>query len=54
VIIAVTASGRGVLNNRRNARVEQLADALSADFSADERRQLLAAAPLLERLARSI
>src|SRR6476619_7907377 len=51
VIMSITTAGRRVLNNRRNARVEQLARALSADFSAAEREQLLAAAPLLERLA---
>jgi len=54
VIMSITTAGRRVLNNRRNARVEQLARALSADFSAAEREQLLAAAPLLERLAHSI
>jgi DNA-binding MarR family transcriptional regulator len=54
VIISITASGRRVLNNRRNARVEQLAGALEADFTTAERQQLLAAAPLLERLAHRI
>jgi DNA-binding MarR family transcriptional regulator len=54
VIISITPSGRRVLNNRRNARVEQLASALAADFTAAERQQLLAAAPLLERLAHRI
>ena len=54
VIMSITAAGRGVLNNQRNARVEQMARALSADFTAAEREQLLAAAPLLERLAHSI
>ena len=33
VIISITAAGRRVLNNRRNARVEQMARALSADFT---------------------
>ena len=52
VIISITAAGRRGLNNRRS--VEQMARALSTDFSAAEREQLLAAAPLLERLAHSI
>ncbi len=54
VIMTITAAGRRVLNDRRHARVEQMARALSADFTAAEREQLLAAAPLLERLAHSI
>jgi DNA-binding MarR family transcriptional regulator len=53
-ILSLTAAGRRVLNNRRNARVEQMARALDTDFTAAEREQLLAAAPLLERLAHSI
>jgi DNA-binding MarR family transcriptional regulator len=54
VIISITAAGRRILNNRRNARVEQMAEALSADFTTAEREQLLAVAPLLERLAHNI
>ena len=54
VVLSVTQAGRAVLLDKRNARAEQLAQALSAGFTPAELRQLLAAAPLLERLAQSI
>jgi DNA-binding MarR family transcriptional regulator len=54
VILTVTDTGLGVLRDRRNARTEQLARALSSGFSPAELEQLMAAAPLLERLAQSI
>jgi DNA-binding MarR family transcriptional regulator len=54
VVLSVTAAGQQVLQNKRNARARQLATALAAGFTADEIRQLAAAAPLLERLAQSI
>lgn len=54
VIMSLTAAGMQTLRNRRNARTEQLARALSADFTPAELRQLMAAAPLIERLAQSI
>ena len=54
VMLSVTAAGRKVLRAKRGARVEQLAQALSTGFTATELRQLMAAAPLLERLAQSI
>ena len=47
-------SGRRVLRNKRDARTEQLARALSAGFTPAELSQLMAAAPLLERLAQCI
>jgi DNA-binding MarR family transcriptional regulator len=53
-VISLTDAGRRVLGDRRNARTEQLARALSAGFTRAELRQLMAAAPLLERLALSI
>jgi DNA-binding MarR family transcriptional regulator len=53
-VLAVTDQGREVLNNRRNARTEQLARALSSGFTKQELAQLEQAAPLLERLAQSI
>jgi DNA-binding MarR family transcriptional regulator len=53
-VLSVTDAGQRVLRDRRNARTEQLAKALSAGFSPAELRQLSAAAPLLERLAHSI
>jgi len=54
VVLSVTESGRQVVRDKRNARTERLAKALSAGFTPSELRQLEAAAPLLERLAQSI
>ena len=54
VVLSVTAAGLEVLRNKRGARTEQLAQALSTGFTAAELRQLMVAAPLLERLAQSI
>ena len=54
VVLSVTEAGRQVLRNKRDARTEQLAQALSAGFTRAELSQLMAAAPLLERLAQSI
>jgi len=53
-VLSLTEAGQQVLKNRRNARTEQLAHALSACFNPAELRLLKAAAPLLERLAQSI
>lgn len=53
-VLSVTAAGREVLRATRGPRVERLAQALSTGFTAVERRQLMAAAPLLERLAQTI
>jgi|SRR5580693_5346423 DNA-binding MarR family transcriptional regulator len=54
VVLSVTEAGQQVLLDKRNARTDQLAQALSAGFTADEIRQLAVAAPLLERLAQTI
>ena len=54
VVISLSEAGRQALRNRRNARTEQLAQALSGGFTRPELQQLMAAAPLLERLAQSI
>jgi DNA-binding MarR family transcriptional regulator len=53
VVLSVTGAGLELLRNKRGARTEQLAQALSAGFTAAELGQLAAAAPLLERLAQS-
>src|SRR5215467_11170756 len=50
VVISLSEAGRQALRNKRNARVEQLARALSSGFTHAELQQLMAAAPLLERL----
>ncbi|MFC1411566.1 MarR family winged helix-turn-helix transcriptional regulator [Streptacidiphilus sp. N1-12] len=54
IVISLTTSGRQALQKRRTARTEQLAQALSTGFTQEELGQLMAAAPLLERLAQSI
>jgi DNA-binding MarR family transcriptional regulator len=54
VVFSVTEAGRQVLRNKRDARTEQLAQALSAGFTRAELGQLMVAAPLLERLAQGI
>lgn len=54
VVVSLTESGLEVLRSRRNARTDLLAEALSSGFSKSELKRLLAAAPLIERLAQSI
>ena len=53
-VISATDAGLQALRGRRNARTEQLAKALSAGFTRSELKQLIAVAPLRERLAQSI
>jgi DNA-binding MarR family transcriptional regulator len=54
IVLSLTGPGRDVLQDKRNARIEQLAKALAAGFTPAELECLMTAAPLLERLARSI
>jgi DNA-binding MarR family transcriptional regulator len=53
-VMSLTEAGRQVLQDKRNARTQQLAQALAAGFTREELSLLMAAAPLLERLAQSI
>jgi DNA-binding MarR family transcriptional regulator len=53
-VMSLTDSGLEMLRSRRTARTEELAKALSAGFTQSERNQLMAVAPLIERLAQSI
>ena len=53
-VISLTSAGLQALRNRRNARTERLTQALSSGFTRSELKQLMAAAPLIERLAQSI
>ncbi len=53
-VISLTEAGLQALRNRRNARTEQLARALSVGFTRAELEQLMVAAPLIERLAQSL
>jgi DNA-binding MarR family transcriptional regulator len=53
-VMSVTEAGLSALSDKRNARIAQLARALEAGFTPAELGQLMAAAPLIERLAESI
>ncbi len=53
-VLSVTEAGLQALRAKRDARTEQLAQALSTGFTRAELEQLLAAAPLLERLAQNL
>ena len=53
-VMSLTEAGQRVLRNKRNARTEQLAKALSARFTRSELTTLMTAAPLIERLGQSI
>jgi DNA-binding MarR family transcriptional regulator len=53
-VMSVTQAGLSALSDKRNARIGQLAHALTAGFTPEELGQLMAAAPLIERLAESI
>lgn len=54
VILSLTDAGRTAVRQRRSEREEQLARALSAEFSVAELAQLAAATRLLERLAQRV
>ena len=53
VVLTITERGVEAMAERRQARVDQLAQAMD-EFSADELAQLQAAAPLIERLAQRL
>jgi DNA-binding MarR family transcriptional regulator len=53
-VLSITKAGIRALGDKHNARAEQLAKALSTGFSPHELRQLMVAAPLIERLAQSL
>jgi DNA-binding MarR family transcriptional regulator len=53
-VMSITDPGLDLLRSRRNAKVQQLARALSAEFTPAELEQLAAAAPLLERLGQGL
>jgi len=54
VVMSLTEAGRRFVRNKRTARTEQLAKALSDRFTPAEIEVLGAAAPLIERLGRSL
>jgi DNA-binding MarR family transcriptional regulator len=54
IVLSATRAGLKALRRRRNARTGQLAQALASGFTRQELEELMAAAPLLERLAQNI
>jgi DNA-binding MarR family transcriptional regulator len=54
VVLSITDAGAATLRDLRTARTEQLARALSEGFTGLELTQLMAAAPLIERLAHNL
>ncbi len=54
VVLSVTAAGQKLVRDKRNVRVQQLAQALADGFTPAELRRLHAAAPLLQRLGQAI
>jgi DNA-binding MarR family transcriptional regulator len=54
IVLSITETGRRVVHDKRGARTEQLAAALRDGFTDAELGQLMAVAPLLERLAEKL
>jgi DNA-binding MarR family transcriptional regulator len=54
IVMSLTEAGQQELRERRDERVRYLAQALASGFTRSELNQLMAVAPLLERLAQSI
>lgn len=54
VMLSVSEAGRQVVNDRRSARTERIAQVLRGGFTDAELGQLQAVAPLLERLAEKL
>ncbi len=50
-VISLTGAGRRMLTDRRSESVRRLTATLDREFTARERRELLAVLPLLDRLA---
>lgn len=54
VVLSITEAGRQVVHDKRGARTALIAAALRAGFTEAELGQLLAAAPLIQRLAEKL
>jgi DNA-binding MarR family transcriptional regulator len=54
IVLSITEAGRRMVNDKRGARTEQIATALSGGFTDAELALLLSAAPLIERLAEKL
>jgi DNA-binding MarR family transcriptional regulator len=53
-VMSITGAGLVALSDKRNARIAQLSRVLAAEFTPAELGQLMAAVPLIERLAENI
>lgn len=53
-IVSLTKEGRRAMLDRRSARTQQLASVLASAFTEAERKRLMAAVPLIERLAQHL
>jgi DNA-binding MarR family transcriptional regulator len=53
-VMSLTEAGQRAVRNKRTARTEQLAKALTDGFTPAELHTLMAAAPLIERLGESL
>ena len=53
-VLSITNAGMRALEDKHHGRAEHLARVLSTEFSPAELRQLIVAAPLIERLAQSL
>ncbi|MFI9380676.1 MarR family winged helix-turn-helix transcriptional regulator [Kutzneria sp. NPDC052558] len=54
LLTSITDAGRNMLSQRRSASAERLGRAMAEEFTAAERRKLLAVLPLLDRLAQRL
>jgi DNA-binding MarR family transcriptional regulator len=54
VVLSLTRDGLRLLGSTRSSRSQQLTLALATEFTPTELKRLMAATPLIERLARSI
>lgn len=54
IVLSLSDAGLQALRDKRNARTERLAEALSTGFTETELAQLMTAVPLIERLAQCV
>jgi DNA-binding MarR family transcriptional regulator len=54
VLMTVTPAGRALLADRRSESTQRIARVLGEEFTAAERRQIVVALPLLDRLAQRL
>ncbi len=54
VLLSISKEGEHLLQRRRSHRADQVAAAMAGEFTPDELRELLAVAPLIERLGQAL